>query len=426
MSHSFRAWFVCLTAGLFFFYEFIQMNMFNVISHAFMQSFHISAEMMGWIDSFYFAANVVFLFLAGYLLDRYSIRRVILSSMLLCVLGTAAIAFTHSQSMAMCLRFLTGIGSAFCFLSCIRLATFWFPKQQIGMVVGAIVTEAMIGGIFSQKPLMLLTQSVGWRHALVIDGCLGLALWCLIYSVVRDRPPVTTPVAEACESAPKTDYRQGFKQAFTRVQNWCIASYTAMMNLPLAILGGIWGIDYLVGRFHCQPTQASGITMALFAGMMLGSPAVGYISDRSRSRRLVMLVGGVALLLSVVYLMSVSSMSVLWLTCLFFGIGFLSGAQVVGYPLVAESSPAAIVAMSVSVVNITTQACMGLSKPLYGWLMDRHQQQHAIIGSYTAADFHAAMIVLPVAILLALVAVMCVRSTTRGPINQNDSITVQH
>ena len=55
-----RAWFVVIIAATFFFYEFIQLNMFNSISTSLMQSFNINAAMLGKLSSFYFIANVIF------------------------------------------------------------------------------------------------------------------------------------------------------------------------------------------------------------------------------------------------------------------------------------------------------------------------------------------------------------------------------
>src|SRR5690606_21512991 len=119
-AHDERPWYkwlVCLCASLFFFYEFIQMNMFNAISAQLMQAFHINAAQLGRLSAFYFIANVVFLFPAGMLLDRYSARKIILTSLAICVLGTALFASTSSVFFASFFRFMMGIGSAFCFLS---------------------------------------------------------------------------------------------------------------------------------------------------------------------------------------------------------------------------------------------------------------------------------------------------------------------
>lgn len=155
-------WIVCFSAALFFFYEFIQMNMFNAISADLMRDFSLHATELGKLSAYYFYANLLFLPVAGALLDRFSTRLIILSALFLCIIGVAGFATTHSFILACLFRFMSGIGSAFCFLSSIRLASRWFPAKQMALVTGLIVTMAMMGGMVAQTPLTLLTQSLGW------------------------------------------------------------------------------------------------------------------------------------------------------------------------------------------------------------------------------------------------------------------------
>ncbi len=92
-------------------------------------------------------------------------------------MGIVSFALTTSIFWASLFRFLTGIGSAFCFLSVISLATRWFPSARLALVTGVIVTIAMLGGIAAQTPLMLLQHMVGWRNALVIDAAVGALIF---------------------------------------------------------------------------------------------------------------------------------------------------------------------------------------------------------------------------------------------------------
>src|SRR3990167_3401551 len=96
MRPSMRAWIVCLSAALFFFYEFIQMNMFNALSVPLMEAFKIDAAGLGEMSSYYFIATVIFLIPAGILLDRYSTRKIILIAFGICIVGTASFALATS------------------------------------------------------------------------------------------------------------------------------------------------------------------------------------------------------------------------------------------------------------------------------------------------------------------------------------------
>jgi MFS family permease len=383
--------------------------MFNAISVNFMDTFHINATTMGTLDSFYFIANVIFLIPAGYLLDRFPIRRVILISMFICIVGTALIAWTHTIGLAMFFRFLTGIGSAFCFLSCIRLSTHWFHPKRIGFVIGVILTEAMLGGVVSQTPLALLVKHFSWQSALLMDAMFGLFIWAIIFWLVRDAPegyePARLKVGDR-HSAVQT-YRQGFREAFVCIYNWLMGIYTSLLNFPLTVLGGIWGISYLTARFEITAISASVITSMLFFGMMIGSPLAGYLSDVFKRRSLAMVVGSLILAACVLLLLCVYSWTPTGLTVLFFAIGFFSGIQVVGYPAVAERARPEILAMSVSVVNISVMSGEGVIKPLFGFFMRLHQSATHQVGQHLVfGDYRLAMWLLPPCILLAILSVL--------------------
>ena len=139
--------------------------MFASIADNIMQAFHIEAKKMAYLSSVYYLANVVFLFVAGYLLDHYSPKKILMGAMALCVMSTFILAQAQSFYVALLCRFITGIGSAFCLLGPVRIASRWFPPQRMAMMTGLIVTIAMFGGMVAQYPmtyLVLHSAGVKW------------------------------------------------------------------------------------------------------------------------------------------------------------------------------------------------------------------------------------------------------------------------
>lgn len=134
-DHSTLGWLVTLAASLFFFYEFIQMNMFNAINGQIMQAFHLDAVQIGHLAATYFYGNVLFLFPAGMLLDRFSTKKLLLTAVALCTIGTFIFALANGFWVAAAGRFMVGVGASFCFLSCIRLASRWFPPRNMALPV---------------------------------------------------------------------------------------------------------------------------------------------------------------------------------------------------------------------------------------------------------------------------------------------------
>ena len=119
--NSSRAWLVCFIISLFFFYEFVQLNIFNSIAPYIQSAFDLSSTKVGYLASMYFYGNFLMIIPAGMLLDRYSTRGIALTAMVLSTCATIVFSMAHSFELAAVCRFLAGAGASFCFLSCIRL-----------------------------------------------------------------------------------------------------------------------------------------------------------------------------------------------------------------------------------------------------------------------------------------------------------------
>src|SRR3990167_6276873 len=90
-----QPWLVIFSASLFFFFEFMQVNMFNAINSSLYIAFQLTdATQLGVLSACYMYAIVFFLFPAGMILDRFSTRKIIITAMFLCVLCTAAFSYT--------------------------------------------------------------------------------------------------------------------------------------------------------------------------------------------------------------------------------------------------------------------------------------------------------------------------------------------
>lgn len=407
MKSSLLPWIVCFAATLFFFYEFIQGNMFASIAANIMQDYHIQADKMAYLSSIYYLSNVIFLFIAGMILDRFSIKNTILIAMSLCVVSTFILAYSHSFYVALFCRFITGIGSAFCFLGPVRLASHWFPPKRMALVTGAIVTMAMTGGMLAQYPLTKLVAYVGWRQAVQDVGILGFAMLVVMFFWIKERPQV----AIKKEGQPIKIFAAA-RTAYLNPQYLRAALYTSLMNMAIAVFGAMMGTLYLEQRLGVSPEQASMVNGMLFFGAIVGAPLVGWISDRVGLRILPMKAGVLAsmlTLLAVLYLpVSLNTMAVL-----FFLLGFFTSAQVISYALVAESSSPMMTATAVSVISILTQGGYLVYQNLFSTLLTNYGGMHLINGVpvYMLEAYQHAAIILPVGLVIAFLLLFGLKET---------------
>ncbi len=414
LSHKLMPWLVCFSASLFFFYEFIQGNMFASINNEIMAAFNTDMLGTSWMSSMYYLANVVFLFPAGVVLDRYSTKKVILLSLMTCVLGTFLFSIADTYNFALACRFVTGIGSAFCFLSCFRLASRWFPPQRMALVTGLVVTFAMSGGMFAQGPLTNLVVEFGWRNALMLDGLLGMFIALIVYAFVKDNPKQRMPHLKNASLDISHTFIQSLKLAYGNMQNILAGLYTSLMNMPVAILGAFVGSVYLMQSHHYQRFEAANINSMIFLGTIIGGPLIGFLSDKIQLRKSPMIVCTLLSMFIVVMILYVPNVSVLQMEILFFLLGLFSSAQVLSYPLVAENNCLSMTATAVSVVSVLTQGGFILYQNLFSYLLEHEEAvvyttSHLAIHSTTA--YRHALMLIPYGFILAFLAVFLLRET---------------
>ena len=118
---NFKGWAITLIGALFFFYSFVQVNIMTSLNSELMSFFQASQSDIAILSAYYFYANVIFLIPAGIILDRVSIRKIMLFGMLLAILGVLVLSFATTLKVAALGRFLSGITMAFAFITSIRL-----------------------------------------------------------------------------------------------------------------------------------------------------------------------------------------------------------------------------------------------------------------------------------------------------------------
>lgn len=405
-------WLVCLSAGLFFFYEFFQLNIFDVINEPLRNDFGINATALSWMSSTYLWADILFLLPAGLILDRYSTRSVILVAMMVCVFGTLGFALTQSFILACFFHFLSGIGNAFCFLSCVVLVSHWFAPKRQALVIGLIVTMAFLGGTMAHTPFSLLNQHLGWRHALMIDALLGVVFWVWIWFVVRDYPQEKHAEAKR-HGQNSVSLLQSLRYVAANPQNWLAGLYTSLLNLPIMVLCALWGASFLTTVYGMSQTEASNAISLIFIGSMLGCPLAGFASDSIGKRKPYMILGAVLTVVFVAPLCFSIALPHFAIGILFFALGFVTSTQVISYPMVAESNPHQYTGTAMAVASTIIMGGGGVAQIMFGSLI----QSHAGVGvtTYSAADFQFAFWMFPIAAICALVAVLLTRETFCKP-----------
>ena len=376
-----------------FFCVIIQGNMFASIADNLMKDFQIGPKGVTYLSTIYYFSNVLFLFIAGYVLDHYSPKKTLLFAMFLCVGSTFIFAQTTHFYTALLCRFVTGIGSAFCFLGPIRVASRWFPLNKMAMVTGLVVTFAMTGGILSQYPLTLLVNEWGWRLSVQGIAWFGLILWFVMFLGIQENR-----FHAGRHDGVKISVIEIFKRIYLNASIMKAAMYTSLMNMAVAVFGAMMGILYLMQRCQISKSEAAVINSMLFLGSIIGGPLVGWISDQLGKRVIPMKIAAVMTLWIILCIMY-APIGKVSMGLLFFLLGLVTAAQVISYALVAESCSPQMTAMAVSAISVLTQGGYVVYQNLYSFLLIYFSADTA--GEYGLRSFQSAAIILPLGVALA-------------------------
>jgi MFS family permease len=389
-----------LSSSLFFFFLFIQLNMYNALGPSLMESFHINTTQLGNLSACYYYTTIIFFIPAGLILDRVSTRAVMLLCMATTILMTVLLSFTHSYTIACITRVITGFCGCFGLLGCIRIAAQWFRADKLAGIIGLVVTIAMLGGICAQTPFTYLVANMVWRHVLLVDALVGVFLLALFFFGVADSPsakylkPLRDP---AIKQSPGLD----LIKVMCNKQNWLAGGYTFLMNLPIMVLGAIWGVAYLVRVNNLDRPLASTITSLLFLGTIFGSPFFGYISDSIGKRIPLMRLGAIAAFILFVWIIYIPGHNATALSLAFFAVGFFTASQVLGYPLVTESNPPHLLGAAQG-LNSMLIMLSGAFQPIYGAILHAHQTTVSL-QNIPIPNYQHAMLLFVFASLISLI-----------------------
>jgi MFS family permease len=409
-----RAWLMVIVASLFFFYEFIQMNMFNSLADSFERTFHLTVFQVGLVSGFYFLSDSILLYPAGVMLDRFSSKKLMLLGMLMCIVGTLLIATAQNSWFLVIARFLAGLSSAFCLLSILRLAAQWFPASRMGEASGVAVTIGMLGGAVSQVPLTYLIDTFTWRKALLIVMAVGIVIYLLIALIVRDAPVESRYAGLQGEAGHlKLPFWRTLWELMKNKNNWYAGLYTCMMNLPIILLAGLFGVQYMQQGHGLSTVQSSSVSMMIFIGTIVGSTVFGFISDWLGSRRKPMLWAAIlslVLFLGIMYVPGLSYQEYLWA---FFALGLITAAQIISYPVTRECNPGILVGSALGFISVIIMGLPTFLQPITGWLMSLNWQGQMSggVAIYSLADYNRGLWVLVIGFVISIVCALLLPET---------------
>lgn len=392
---------ICMVAALFYLYEFLVRVSPSAMVHLSMQHFHVNIAGIGWLSAVFFFGYVPMQLPGGLLLDYLGGRRLLALATFFCALASLFFGLTDSLIWAALLRFFMGICGAVAFIGALYVVSNWIPRQWFAMYTGLVQALGCLGAVMGQGPLASLAASYGYMSANVMVGVLGVIFAMLIFFIIP------RPIKNKVQVSEDSFTWARLKSVCHNKYNWLIAIYACLSWASINIFASLWGVPYLMQQYHMSASRAGWMIALVWLGVAVSSPLVADVSRRANNRRGAMLFCVLCGLVSTVLILYVSHLTPVVLGFLLIIFGISAAGQSISFDLCYANNEKNTLGTALGFNNMAV-IFAGISlQPLVGMLLHWQQGKHTVhLGHYRAEDFHVALSVMTICLVLNLVLVM--------------------
>ncbi len=387
-----------------------------VVAKDIMRDLGAGEALLGVLASAYFYPYALMQIPAGLLSDSWGPRRTITVFFLLA--GAASIFFglAGSVATATAARVLVGLGVSMLFVPTIKVLTRWFRLREFSFMMGLLMAVGGLGVLGAASPLAFLSAALGWRGSFLAIGGITLALALAIWFLVRNSPEeMGLPPAEApsagVPAASAIGLMAGIGMVLRQPRFWPVAVWFFCTSGMFFSFVGLWGGPFLQDVHGLSKAQAGGVLSMAAVGMILGSPALSWISDRLLGSRKKVMVGAAFLtllaVLPLVFWPTAFSLWSLYVWCLLFSV-LTSSVVVIGFTTTKELFPVSIAGTATGLVNLFPFMGGAVLQPVLGLIL---QGQEKVGGIPTAGGYSRAFLVYLLTASLALLASLLLKET---------------
>ena len=294
--------------------------------------FDFIMEEQGWSRTVITSGNAVgklivaplFGFFAGWLVDRYGPRQLMMTGALMLAIALIGISYSSSLEMFYLFYVFNALGYVFGGpLPCQVLISRWFDKNR-GKAMGIAYLGIGAGGAFAPLLAARLERWYDWHLALAILGVLGFLLVFIFSYFIKDRREVSTP-------ATKQQVAGGSMRDILKSRNFYLLAIGSMCSI--GVVGGIGQhIKLYLSDLNYSQQEAANVMSFVLLSSLIGRVLMGWLADLIR-RKYVMLLIYFIVLLSIPLLLMPEFSGRIYIFAIIFGIGL--GGDYMIIPLMA-------------------------------------------------------------------------------------------
>ncbi|MFH6992500.1 MFS transporter [Flavobacterium sp. FlaQc-48] len=350
---------------LFYFLDYVIRSAPAVMLPELAQSFSVNEIRLVTIVGTYYYTYSTCSLIAGIALDRFGAKYSLFTGAL--ILGIGCLLFMiSSQFSGVTGRLFQGAGCAFAFPGCVYLASKGFSAKSLATAIGFTQCLGMLGGSAGQfvvGPLIEKGMNIPtfWLSIGIFTIIVAFGLWFI------------TPANRADQKPESNEKKQGlldpYKIVFSNPQSWFCGIISGLLFAPTTIFAMTWAVDFFQ-KDRALDFHTATISSAMVAfGWVFGCPLLGYITDKLKKRKPVLVAGALLMIVALVQLLYFPEL--LPAKFSMFLLGVASGAAMIPYSIIKESNPDHVKGSATGAINFITFGVTTLLSPLFSRLFGR-------------------------------------------------------
>ena len=360
---------IYLIVALFLVFEMAIQVAPSVMAPNIMNDLKLGTFDLGLMSGFYFYTYAFMQIPSGLLFDRFKPRVIIALSILVCSLGSLVFGFTDSYYGGCFARLLTGLGSAFAFVSVLVVASDLFHPKYFAILTGITQMLAAFGAMLGQMPISKLVQILGWRNTLFFLSAIGLLLAALVWKLINYERGCKPLLAEQFSNTPSI--KISLKNIVSNSQTWFIALYAMLLWAPMSGFASLWGVQFLAKADNLTPTSAAFYCSLMWLGLAFFSPLLGLFATKINSKWFPLVLSASIGTISFGFILGMK------LSGFYLGLGlFLAGAACAGqslsFALIKDNNSDDVKATALAFNNMAVVISGAIFQPLIGRLISKN------------------------------------------------------
>jgi len=292
-------WLILLVVSLVMFGSYYIYDSLSPINEFIQQDMGIDNAKFGLLFSFYSLPNLLFLLLiAGFILDRFGIRKAGTIYVFLILLGSVVTSLGAGKSFAVMLigRMIFGFGSESTLLVTNKVIARWFKGKELGFAYGLNITVMRLGTILAlNSAAQIAGKAGGWRWSVWAGAIVMLVSFILFLIYLIIDKDVDKNIEGGVEDKILIKDVLKLSSAFWFISILCMTFYSAIF--PFANHAP----RFLQMKFGMSAAKGGQYTSLIMTASMIFTPILGFLIDKFGKRGKIMFFGSI-LILSLIHI----------------------------------------------------------------------------------------------------------------------------